>query len=68
MKSVMPLNGNIKRRTPFRKCVCETRGNKELELENATLSALIWSLFPLRLDSTVILHCTNRTQKRKIGQ
>ena len=26
-------------------CVCETRRNKELEFENVTLRALIWSLF-----------------------
>ena len=61
----MFLNGKLKRRTPFRKCVYEIQRNKVLELENATLSALLRAFF----NWTVILHCMKRTQnKRKIGQ
>ena len=51
VKSVMFLNGKLKRRTQFQKFVCEIQRNKVLDLENATLSTLIESL-----SLTVLLH------------
>ena len=55
---------DIRRRTPFCKCVCEIRRNKVLELCNATLSSS-----KKERPFGFILHCTQRTQnKAKISQ
>ena len=60
-KSVMFLSGKLKRRSPFPKCVCEKQRKKVIELENATLSALIESLFLTGLLNSIVRkgHTTN---------
>ena len=60
------LNGKLKRRTPFRKCVCEIQRNKVLELENTTLSAERERLFLPGLLYSCVQKGQKQTQNRSL--